>query len=119
MFNIKDNTLYFTRGDTVSLNLSIEGYMFQPEDKIAFRIYDKNRLNLKFLSEVVTIVEESAAMIKITLPSEATRIGKIVNKPVEYWYEVELNDSQTVIGYDDNGPKIVVIYPEGETSGDE
>lgn len=118
MFNIENNKLCFTRGDVVTFNLSIDGYVFKPEDKIAFRIYNKGKLNMKPLSETIVTIEESSAMAKIILSSAATRIGDIINKPVEYWYEVELNDSQTVIGYDDQGPKIIVLYPEGEIKGD-
>lgn len=118
MFNIENDTLYFTRGDTISFNLSIDGYMFQPNDKIAFRIYERSRLNQAPLSETITTVEEATASIKITLLPEATRVGQIINKPIEYWYEIELNDDQTVIGYDENGPKVIVLYPEGEISGD-
>lgn len=118
MFNIKDDTLYFTRGDAIAFNLSIDGYIFKPEDKIAFRIYERNRLSMAPLSEVITTVEEESATVRITVPSEATKIGKILNKPMEYWYEIELNDSFTVIGYDDNGPKTIILYPEGEISGD-
>ena len=36
-----------------------------------------------------------------------------MNKPVEYWYEIELNNEHTVIGYDDNGAKIFMLFPEG------
>ena len=117
MFYVQNNTLYFTRGDVISFNLSIDGYTFQPEDKIRFRIYEKNRLNAKPVSEVVVSIEEETSLAKITLPSAATRIGKIVNQPVEYWYEVKLNDIHTVIGYDGNGPKVAVVYPEGEANG--
>lgn len=118
MFNIENNKLYFTRGDTITFNLSIDGYVFQPNDKIAFRIYNKGKLNCEPLSETIVIIEETSAVAKIILSSEATKIGNIVSKPVEYWYEVELNDSQTVIGYDDEGPKTILLYPEGEIKGD-
>ena len=37
-----------------------------------------------------------------------------MNIPTEYWYEIELNNENTVIGYDNNGPKLFVLYPEGE-----
>ena len=35
------------------------------------------------------------------------------NRIVKVWYEVELNDKITVIGFDDDGAKIVRILPEG------
>lgn len=36
---------------------------------------------------------------------------------MDYWYEVELNpetEAQTIIGYDEDGPKIFRLYPEGD-----
>jgi hypothetical protein len=50
------------------------------------------------------------------LSKEDTKIGKKVNKPVDYWYEVELNPDtypQTIVGYDEDGAKIFKLYPEG------
>lgn len=41
----------------------------------------------------------------------------MVNKPTDFWYEVELNPDtapQTIIGYDkETGAKIFRLYPEG------
>jgi len=51
------------------------------------------------------------------LSSDETRIGDYINKPVTYWYEIELNpnnNSTTIIGYDDDGPKQFKLYPEGK-----
>ena len=54
--------------------------------------------------------------VRIRLRREDTKIGDIIHKPVKYWYEVELNpdtEPQTIVGYDDDGPKIFTLYPEG------
>ena len=34
-----------------------------------------------------------------------------------FWYEIEYNGSITLIGYDDNGAKLLVIYPEAISKG--
>ena len=34
------------------------------------------------------------------------------NATIEYWYEIELNDKQTIVGYEE-GPAILYLYPEG------
>ena len=52
----------------------------------------------------------------ISLNKEDTTIGDIINTPIDYWYEVQLNpetNPQTIIGYDENGAKIFRLYPEG------
>jgi hypothetical protein len=40
----------------------------------------------------------------------------MLNKPIEYWYEIQLNYYQTIVGYDESGPKLFMLYPEGEDS---
>ena len=39
------------------------------------------------------------------------------NKATEFWYEVELNDNDTILGYDKQGPKRMIVYPEGKERG--
>lgn len=50
--------------------------------------------------------------VEIPLNSEDTKIGDVVNYKVKYWYEIELNN-MTTIGYDKEGPKEFILYPEG------
>ena len=49
----------------------------------------------------------------INLTSEETRIGNLTNAPVEYWYKIELNNQYTIVGYDEDGAKKLILYPEG------
>jgi hypothetical protein len=61
-------------------------------------------------------VEEETSVVSITLERTDTKLGGIINKPVDYWYEVELNPDttpQTIVGYDSDGPKIFRLFPEG------
>ena len=61
-------------------------------------------------------ISDDTATVDITLERVDTKIGEIINKPVDYWYEIELNPDttpQTLIGYDDDGPKIFRLFPEG------
>lgn len=55
----------------------------------------------------------------MSITSNETKIGNIINRPVIYWYEIVVNpdtNAQTIIGYDDGGAKEFILYPEG---GDE
>jgi len=48
--------------------------------------------------------------------NDVGKIGDVINKPTDYWYEIEINPEtkpQTIIGYDENGEKILKLYPEG------
>ena len=55
--------------------------------------------------------------VEIYLTEEDTKIGEVISKPKDYWYEVELNpdeEPQTIIGYDEDGAKIFKLFPEGD-----
>ena len=46
-----------------------------------------------------------------------TKIGEVINKPTDYWYEVEVNphtNPQTIIGYGEEGAAIFKLFPEGD-----
>lgn len=118
MQKIDGNTILLNRGDALSFNLKLEKedgsyYLFLPGDKITFSIYKKSKMN----DNAVLLKEINATAntdtLTITCTSEETKIGELINKPVDYWYEIELNDEYTVLGYDENGPKILKLYPEG------
>ena len=118
MQKIDGTTIKLNRGDILSLSLSLSlsdgtAYTFQNGDKIVFSVYGKNKMSDGAVLLKELTVNGTQQSIEITCTKEETKIGDLINKPVEYWYEIELNDENTVIGYDDNGPKILMLYPEG------
>ena len=67
------------------------------------------------------VVKEETTIVDIKLESEDTTIDELIYMPTNYWYEVELNpdtEPQTIIGYDDTGAKLFVLYPEGGIKND-
>ena len=118
MFKIEGDKIHITRGDKGTIELSIEGYTFKPEDKIELRIYKKKGLKELPIQEKEVKVQEEASSVDIELTSKDTKIGDIVNQKTEYWYEIELNDEQTVVGFDEEGAKILMLYPEGADADD-
>lgn len=54
-----------------------------------------------------------STILDIDIPGSEMKIGEMANKPIEYWYEIELNDDETIIGYDEDGAKKLILYPEG------
>lgn len=117
MQKITNSMIEVNRGDELSLSLTIQQdtgtYTFVSGDKVVFSLYNKGKMNEKavLIKEVEATGGETT--LNISLTSEETKIGELINKPVEYWYEIELNDRFTVIGYDDEGAKILMLYPEG------
>lgn len=123
MFKIDSNTkqIMITRGDigtiTVSaLNEDETDYEFQVGDIIRFGVFTKKNMNDIKLQKDVEVITATTE-VDINLNSEDTTIGDIINKPVDYWYEIQLNpdtEPQTLIGYDDEeGARLFTLYPEG------
>ena len=119
MFEIsEDLTIHITRGDAavISVGANIDGtaYTFKNGDIVRFKVFGKKDCEEVVLQKDVEATEGNA--VEISLTGEDTKIGEVISKPVEYWYEVELNPDtypQTFIGYDENGAKVFKLYPEG------
>ena len=96
----------------VSLSsLTQEFYEFKPNDVITFNIYEKKGFDKPpLLSKNITI-DTSSDEATISLTENDTTFGEIPNKEIEYWYDITLNNSQTVIGYDKSGAKLFIMYP--------
>ncbi len=108
-----------TRGDVASICvdavLDDEQYTFQPNDIVRFKVFKAKDCNCVEMQKDITINEETQ-IVNISLSSEDTKIGEYINKPTKYWYEIELNPDtkpQTIVGYDLEGEKIFMLYPEG------
>lgn len=114
MFRIEDKTIEITRGNKAVINISAENYTFKPNDKIRFAVYNKKGLHEDPLLIKEVIASSETDVLQINLTSNDTKIGPMENKEKEYWYEIELNDDDTLIGYDKKGPKRMIVYPEGK-----
>lgn len=121
MFKVNsDLSIHITRGDVGVIEFSAdknanEEYIFKPGDVVRLRVYPKKAHERVVLQKDV-IVESETETVDINLSRNDTKLGEIINKPTVYWYEVELNPDtvpQTLIGYDENGPKLFTLYPEG------
>lgn len=121
MFTINDdNSIYATRGDIVFFSVSAEddgvAYTFQPGDVVRIKVYGKKDAENVVLQKDFPVTEECEA-VEIFLSEEDTKIGEVISKPKDYWYEVELNpgeNPQTIIGYDEDGAKVFKLFPEGD-----
>ncbi len=121
MFKVKEDlSIHITRGDIGLLGITAKtdnesDYTFQVGDIIRLGVFEKKNFTSVKLQKDIT-VQEQTSEVQISLTKEDTTIGEILNKPVDYWYEIQLNpetNPQTIIGYDENGAKIFRLYPEG------
>lgn len=117
MLKTEGYTIHLTRGDTTIIDLTVDNYTFKVGDKIEFRVYNKKMLEKRAVLSKSIVVQEETSSVAIELTTEDTKIGEIRNKSIEYWYEIELNDKQTIIGYDNKGPKTLILYPKGVKPG--
>ena len=118
MQKINGSMIELTRGDSLNLNLSLQSedgsaYEFKTGDKIIFSVYNKNKMSDPAILSKTFIVNQNGESFDLVFTSDETRFGPYINKPVNYWYEIELNDEFTVVGYDEFGPKILKLFPEG------
>lgn len=121
MFVINDdNSIYVTRGDTLTFQLTAmenetTRYKFQKDEVVQFKIFEKKACDIVVLQKDF-VIEEETDLVTIYLEEEETKLGDIISKPKDYWYEVTLNPDtcpQTIICYDEDGPKIFKLFPEG------
>lgn len=123
MFTLNDDlSIYATRGDIVFFSVSAEEdgvpYHFQPGDVLRIKIFEKKGCENVVLQKDFPVLEETES-VEISLTEKDTKIGEVISKPKDYWYEVELHSAsgiQTIIGYHEDGPALFRIYPEGKDS---
>lgn len=120
MFTInEDNSIYANRGDIVFFCVTAEDdgvpYHFQPGDILRINIHGKKDVETVYLEKDFPVLENSER-VELFLTEEDTKFGDIISKPKDYWYEVCLNpdtNPQTIIGYNEDGPAVFRLYPEG------
>lgn len=126
MFEInEDYSIYCTRGDigafAVSAEVEGEEYTFQAGDVLRFKVFEKKNCDSVVLQKSFPVTEDKAGTteVVVVLDNKDTKFGDTINKPTDYWYEVELIFGETgrvvtIIGYDDDGAKIFKLFPEGK-----
>lgn len=95
-----------------------ENYVFQLDDKITVIVMDKKGYTKsEILKKTYTIRElgytEPTECPEIPLTAEDTKNFPLLNKKKTYWYDIVLNDDTTILGYDEDGAKKIIVYPEG------
>ena len=114
-----DLSIEITRGDAAEFVVTVkdngENYVFKIGDIVRFKVFEKKGCDCVVLQKDFG-VESDTEEVTIVLEEADTKIGGLINKPKDYWYEVELNPDTlacTIIGYDEAGAKVFKLYPEG------
>ena len=120
MFIYNDNTIYVTRGDIGILSVTAEDngekHIFKQGDLLRLKVFEKKNCSNVVLQKDTPVTSDTES-VDIYLTERDTKIGGVISKPVDYWYEIELNplsDPQTIIGYDEDGAKVFKLFPEGK-----
>ena len=120
MFQINDDlSIYVTRGDMVFLKIKAQNngkpYTFKAGEVLRVKVFGKKDCETVERQQDFPVYEATQA-VDIVLDGAFTKIGEVISKPKDYWYEVELNPFDnpiTIIGYDEDGPKLFRLFPEG------
>lgn len=118
-----------TRGDigTIRVTAQIDGsdYTFKVGDVVRFTVFKKRDCHCVELIKD-TKVESESQYVDICLKEQDTKIGDIISKDTDYWYEIVLNPDtapQTIVGYEMNPetgkpwPKVFKLLPEANDKG--
>ena len=128
----EDNrTIYLTRGDKtgeffrLAFYFPIWNFKTQQEEKYTFKLTDKIAFVVKekkgYTKTEVLRIEKTLAEMgevgptqypEIQLTEEDTKAFDLLNKKKTYWYDIVLNDTTTILGYDEEGASKLIVYPE-------
>ena len=127
MIEINGKNIEIVRGDYLPLTVTTQNadgsdYIFQLEDILRFKVFERKNVDNVFLEKDFKVNEISTEVL-IELTADEMKFGELINKPIDYWYEIELNPNtqktQTIVGYEmQTGPAILTLLPEGGDKND-
>ena len=119
MFKIENNNMYLNRGDSAIIRIENETSTFEVGDIVKFSIMKRNNCNLVLFQKTYTVEDElednRVFEISLTPDDSKSFCPSIKTNFQTFWYEIELQSGDvinTLLGYDENGPKEFVVYPE-------
>lgn len=113
-----EQKILLTRGDAgvIPVSIEIDGslYTFEVGDVVRLNVYDRqDPENVVITKDAVC--ETPSTTLDIVLEGVDSIGGEMIVKPTVYYWEVTLNPEtvpQTFIGWDEEGPKEFILYPE-------
>lgn len=122
--DVDDKTINLTRGDRCSFKVYVinpkteDRYTFPAGCYVSFVVVDKNAYTKGELMRKTVQVTADTQEVEFTLTEEDTKIGPMIDKKQKYWYNVVVNDDVTVLGSDEDGEKLLILYPEVGENGE-
>lgn len=118
MIKIDDEkTIHITRGDATNdlnkLTISYDDYEFKTNDKLKLVVVEKKGYTEKIVFEKEQTILSASSSVDFALTSTETKSFPLENKKKTYWYDIRLNDDTTIIGYDEENAKKLIVYPGG------
>lgn len=113
-YDSKNKILYDSNYEKSSVSLDILTamyYQFAVGDKIRLNIYKKNGYGEEPLKTIEVTVSNTSYYVDIVLTEADTTFGDIPNKATIYWFDITLNDNQTVVCFNEDGPREFIQYP--------
>lgn len=113
-YDTKKNKLYdfsYNESNELINTLNMVCYQFQIGDKITFNIYEKNGYNKDPLLKKEINVTSMGSSIDIPLLEKDTTFTNSINKETIFWYDITLNNNQTIVCYNEDGAKEFILYP--------
>lgn len=109
----EDKSVYVTRGDVCEIPVS---HQFRAGDTVRIKITQKKDCESVVLQRDFNVEDDTMSFV-ILLSGDDTKLGEVISKPTDYWYEIERNPDtypETIVGYDDDGAKVFRLFPEGK-----
>ena len=117
MITIDNNkNIGITRGDNASFNLKVKQadntyYQFKTSDRVYFTV-KKNYADSNFIIRKIITFGNTTDTCTINLVPTDTNFGSLIGGERKYVYDISINETETVVGYDQDGAKYFIIYPE-------
>lgn len=121
MLKIDGNkTIHITRGDLgifkINFTIPYSGYVLGPDSFVRLSVYEAGDLsNCIFYVDSYAGQTTNEIIMRID-PLDTLDNIEPINSPRTYWYEIEIDPGsnfyeKTPVGYDENGPKLFIVYP--------
>lgn len=117
MLKIDGNkTIHMTRGDYGYIVVNFDRTLID-DNLVRLSVYEANNFD-NLIFTVSSPGSGDTAVGLVINPGDTKQTIPASNTPITYWYEIELDPdteyTTTVIGYDTLGPKLFIVYPEGQ-----
>ena len=113
-----NHTMHLTRGDRCTFRVylqdakTLQKYTFPAGCFVEVVVKHKKGYTGEDLLRKRIYLNIDTTDIEFTLTEKDTKIGEMIDKKTKYWYNIVVNNDLTITGSDDEGDKVLILYPE-------